>query len=148
MQHCLSKRHSIQSLNTSLKEEASTGCKDNYLRLMAYLLESYLDTPKLLFLREHLAEIIARQTQDDYAAHYFKQRFAKAELHELLKHHHKLTGRWLILTYVDYDHHKFKIKQVGEPTANGQKITLRVVRFVPDENERNPYKSGLLGQPR
>lgn len=102
----------IQSLNSSLKEQTSTRGKENYLRLMAYLLENYLNTAKLLFLREHLAEMVARQTQDDYAARYFKQRFAKAEIHELLKHHHKLTGKWLILTHVDYDHQKFKIKQV------------------------------------
>lgn len=102
----------IQSLYNSLKEDASTRGKDRYLKLMAYILESYLNKPKLSFLRQHLAEAIARQTQDDYAAHYFKQRFAKAEIYELLKQHHNLTGKWLILTHVDYDHQKFKVKQV------------------------------------
>jgi hypothetical protein len=79
---------------------------------MAHLLENYLDTPKKLFLRQHLAEMIARQTQHDYAAHYFKQRFAHAEILDLLKHHRKLTGKWLVLTSVDYSHQKFKVKQV------------------------------------
>ena len=79
---------------------------------MAHLLENYLDAPKQLFLRRHLAETIARQAQDEYAAYYFKQRFATAEILELLKHHHNLTGKRLILTHVDYDRHKFKVKQV------------------------------------
>jgi hypothetical protein len=59
---------------------------------MAHLLEKYLDASKKSFLRQHLGEIIARQTQDDYAARYFKQRLAHAEILDLLKHHHNLTG--------------------------------------------------------
>ena len=103
---------SLQSLYAFLRDNSSPRCEDNYLRLMAHLLENYLDTPKQLLLRRHLAEMIARQTQEDYAAHYFKQRFAQAEILDLLKHHHNLTGKWLILTQVDYDHQKFKVKQV------------------------------------
>jgi|GEM_PF-3437538 len=102
----------IRSLHNSLKENASDRGEDNYLRLMACLLENHLDTPKQLFLRQHLTETIARQTQDDYAAHYFKQRFATAEIYELLKHHHNLTKKWLIISDVDYDQQKFKIKQI------------------------------------
>ncbi len=102
----------IQSLYISLREKSSPRCEENYLRLMAHLLENYLDAPKKLFLRRHLSEIIARQTQDEYAAHYFKQRFAQAKILDLLKHHRELTGKWLILTNVDYDQQKFKVKQV------------------------------------
>ena len=102
----------IRSLYTILREDSSPRCEDNYLRLMAHLLENYLDSPKQLFLTRHLAEMIARRTQDEYAAHYFKQRFAQAKILDLLKHHRKLTGKWLILTNVDYDHQKFKVKQV------------------------------------
>lgn len=102
----------IQSLYSSLREQPSVKCEDNYLRLMAHLLENYLNAPKKSFLRQHLSETIARQTQDDYAAHYFKKRLASSEILELLKHHHNLTGKWLILTNVDYSHQKFKLKEV------------------------------------
>ena len=102
----------IQGLYSSLRNDYSPRCEDNYLRLMAHLLENYLDAPKQLFLSRHLAEMIARRTQDEYAAHYFKQRFARAKILDLLKHHRNLTGKWLILTNVDYDHQKFKVKQV------------------------------------
>ncbi|MDJ0593085.1 MAG: hypothetical protein QNJ72_24390 [Pleurocapsa sp. MO_226.B13] len=102
----------IQSLYTSLREQPSPRCEDNYLRMMAHLLENYLNASKQLFLRQQLAKTIARQTKDDHATHYFKQRFAKTEILELLKHHHKLTGRWLVLTHVDYERQKFKVKQV------------------------------------
>lgn len=102
----------LQSLYISLQESCSTKCEDNYVRLMAHFLEKYLEPAKLLFLRQRLAEMIARQTQDDYAAHYFKQRFAHTQMLELLQHHHNLTGKWLSLTHVNYDHQKFKLKQV------------------------------------
>ena len=59
-----------------------------------------------------IANMIVGQTQDDYAAHYSKQRFAWAKILDLLKHYRKLTGKLLILTNVDYDHQKFKVKQV------------------------------------
>ena len=65
-----------------------------------------------MFLRQHLAEMIARQTKDEQAAGYFKQRFTPADILDLLKHHHNLTGKRLILTSVDYNRQKFKLKQV------------------------------------
>lgn len=102
----------IKTLYSSLQEQPSQRCEDDYLKLMAHLLENYLDAPKRRFLRQHLSEAIARETQDDYAAHYFKQRFAQGEILDLLKHHRKITGELLILTNVDYNHQKFKLKQV------------------------------------
>lgn len=102
----------LQCLYTSLREHPSTKCEENYVRLMAHFLENYLSAPKKLFLRQQLGEMIARQTQDDYAGHYFKKRFAHAQMLDLLQHHRNLTGKWLILTSVDYDYHKFKVKQV------------------------------------
>ncbi|MDJ0634458.1 MAG: hypothetical protein QNJ34_14825 [Xenococcaceae cyanobacterium MO_188.B29] len=100
----------LQSLHQYLQHNSSPRCEDDYLKLMAHLLENYLDTPKQLFLRQYLGEMIARQAQDDYSAQYFKQRFTNAEILDLLKNHRKLTGRRLILTSVDYDRQKFKVK--------------------------------------
>ncbi|BAU64522.1 hypothetical protein STA3757_18940 [Stanieria sp. NIES-3757] len=54
----------LQSLYAFLRDNSSPRCESDYLRLMAHLLENYLDTPKKLFLRQHLSEMIARQTQD------------------------------------------------------------------------------------
>jgi hypothetical protein len=102
----------LQSLYAYLRHNSSPRCEDNYLRLMTHLLENYLDASKQLFLRQHLGEMIARQIQDEGAARYFKQRFAHAEILDLLKHHRNLTGKWLVLTSVDYDRQKFKVKQV------------------------------------
>ena len=102
----------LQSLYTYLQHNSSSKCEDNYGKLMAYLIENYLDESKQLFLRQHLAEMIARQTKDEQAAGYFKQRFTKAELLDLLKHYHNLTGKRLVVTSVDYDRQKFKLKQV------------------------------------
>ena len=100
----------LQSLYHYLQQNPSPRCEDDYLRLMAHLLENYLDTRKQLFLRQYLGEMIASQAQDNYSAQYFKQRFAHAEILDLLKNHRKLTGRRLILTSVDYDRQKFKVK--------------------------------------
>ena len=100
----------LQSLYNYLQQNPSPRCEDDYIRLMAHLLENYLDTRKQLFLRQYLGEMIARQAQDNYSAQYFKQRFANAEILDLLKNHRKLTGRRLILTSVDYDRQKFKVK--------------------------------------
>lgn len=102
----------LQSLYAYLRHNSSPRCEENYLLLMAHLLENYLDAPKQLFLRRSLAEMIARQTQDEYAARYFKQRLVKAEILNLLKQHRNLTGKWLVITSVDYDHQKFKVKLV------------------------------------
>ena len=102
----------LKSLNIYLQHNSSSRCEDNYWKLMAYLIENYLDESKQLFLRQHLAEIIARQTKDEQAAGYFKQRFTTADILDLLKHHHNLTGKRLVLTRVDYDRQKFKLKQV------------------------------------
>jgi hypothetical protein len=49
---------------------------------------------------------------DEYAARYFKQRLVKAEILNLLKQHRNLTGKWLVITSIDYDHQKFKVQQV------------------------------------
>ena len=100
----------LQSLYLYLQENPSTQCEDDYVKLMAHLLENYLNAPKKLGLRQHLVEMIARQTNDDYAAQYFRQRFTHAELLDLLQHHRSLTGTRLVLTNVDYDHQKFKLK--------------------------------------
>jgi len=64
----------LQSLNNYWQHNPNPPCQDDYVRLMAHLIENYLDDPKKLFLRQHLVEMIARQTEDDYAAQYFKQR--------------------------------------------------------------------------
>ena len=100
----------LQSLYTYLQDNPSPRCEDDYIRLMAHLLENYLDTRKQLFLRQHLGTMIAHHTKDDYAAQYFKQRFTQAEILDLLKHHHQLTGKRLVLTSVDYESQKFKVK--------------------------------------
>ena len=100
----------LQSLSQFWQHNPSTCCQDNYVRLMAHLLENYLNESKKITLRKHLGEIIVRQIKDEYAAQYFKQRLAKANLLDLLKHHHQLTGQILVLTGVDYDRQKFKVK--------------------------------------
>ena len=100
----------LQSLYQFLQHNPSTRCEDNYVRLMAHLLENYLNEQKTLVLRKHLGDMIVRQTKDEYAAQYFKQRLAQANIFDLLKHHHKLTGQILVLTSVDYDRQKFKVK--------------------------------------
>ncbi len=100
----------LQSLDSYWQHNPSTQCEHDYIRLMAHLLENYLNASKKLVLRQHLVEMIARQTQDDYAAQYFKQRFTNADLLDLLQHHRSLTGTRLVLTNVDYDRQKFKLK--------------------------------------
>ncbi len=100
----------LQSLNNYWQHNPDPPCQDDYVRLMAHLIENYLDDQQQLFLRQHLVEMIARQTEDDYAAQYFKQRFATAELLDLLQHHLHLTNTRLVLTRVDYNRHKFKLK--------------------------------------
>ena len=100
----------LQSVYKYLQHNHSSRCEDNYVRLMAHLLENYLDTSKKLALRKHLGDIIARQSKDKFAARYFKQRCAHANILDLLKQHHQLTGQILVLTSVDYDRHKFHVK--------------------------------------
>ena len=100
----------LQSLYLYLQENPSKRCENDYVKLMAHLLDNYLNASKKLSLRQYLVEMIAHQTQDDYAAQYFKQRFTNAELSDLLQHHRGLTGTTLILTNVDYGRHKFKLK--------------------------------------
>ena len=111
----------LQSLYNYLQHNSSTRCEEDYRQLMAHLLANYLDRPKQLFLRQYLGEMIARQAQDNYAAQYFKQRFATAEILDLLKHHQNLTGKRLVLTSVDYDRQKFKVK-----TANCQERMTKI----------------------
>lgn len=100
----------LQSLYNYLQHNSSSRCENNYIELMAHLLENYLDSRKKLFLRNHLGDMIADQTDNEYAAQYFKKRFSEAALLDLLKYHHNLTGKWLILTSVDYEKQKFKLK--------------------------------------
>ena len=102
----------LQSLYICLCDKSSPREEDNYLRLMAYLLENYLDTAKQLSLRSHLAEMIGGQIEEDCAGRYFRQRCGYVGILNLLQWHHDLTGKWLILTNVDYDRQKFKLKQV------------------------------------
>ena len=78
---------------------------------MAYLLDNYLHQTKKEYLRQYLTKIIARKIQDNCAAYYFTQRLKEAETLELLEHHYRLTGKFLVLTKVDYKHQKFKLKQ-------------------------------------
>lgn len=100
----------LQSLHNHWQHHPSTQGEDDYIKLMAHLLENYLNDQQQLFLRQHLVEMIARQTEDDYAAQYFKQRLATAELWDLLQHHLRFTQTRLVLTRVDYDRQKFKLK--------------------------------------
>ena len=102
----------LQSLYICLCDKSSSREEDNYLRLMAYLLENYLDRGKKLSLRGYLGEMIAGQIKENSAASYFRQRCAYVEIFDLLQWHHHLTGKWLMLTDVDYDRQKFKLKEV------------------------------------
>ena len=100
----------LQSLHQFLQHNPSSRCEDDYVRLMAHLLETYLNEQKTLVLRKHLGDMIVRQTKDEYAAQYFKQRLVQANILDLLNYYHKLTGQILVLSSVDYDHQKFKVK--------------------------------------
>lgn len=102
----------LQSLYAFLRNNSSARCEDDYLRLMAHLMDNYLNAQKKMLVRKQLSEMIVRKTQDEYSANYFKQRLLTAEIFDLLKHHHNLTGKWLVITNVDYDQQKFKVKQV------------------------------------
>ena len=102
----------IQSLYHYLKENKSTTAEEDYRKLMAHLIEQYLDEKKQSFLRHHLGEKIARATKDEYAARYFKKKIASIEMIEVLKQHNKLTGKRLMISSVDYEEQKFKLKTV------------------------------------
>lgn len=101
---------SVQSLYNYLKENQSSRCEEEYTRLLAYLIENYLDEKKKLFLRRYLGERVGMKMEDEHAAKYFKKRLRKAEMIEVLKQHYQLTGKRLIITSVDYDQQKFKVK--------------------------------------
>ena len=47
----------LQSLDTFLQHNSSSRYEDNYGKLMAYLIENYLDESKQLFLRQLLFSI-------------------------------------------------------------------------------------------
>ncbi len=101
----------LQGLYSFLQHNSSSRCEDNYLRLLTHLLENYLDERTKSYFRQRISQMIANHTESSSAADYFRQRFARANFLDLLKHHRKLTGKWLVLTSVDYTDQKFKIKQ-------------------------------------
>lgn len=92
----------IQGLYSFLQHNSSSRCEEDYLRLLAHLLENYLDERKKSFFRKRIGQMIAEHTESSSAAHYFRQRFARANFLDLLKHHRALTGKILIVTSVDY----------------------------------------------
>ena len=102
----------LQGLYAYLRHNSSSRSEEDYLRLLAHLLENYLDEPKKRFFRQRVGQMIADHAESSSAAHYFRQRFARTKIFDLLKHHRKLTGKWLILTGVDYADQKFKVKQI------------------------------------
>ena len=102
----------LQGLYTYLQHNSSSRCEDDYLRLLAHILETYLDERKKSLFRKRIGQMIANHIESSSAAHYFRQRFARANFLDLLKHHRQLTGKLLILTSVDYNHQKFKVKLV------------------------------------
>lgn len=102
----------IQSLYNFLQNNCSLKTKNDYLKLMAYFLENYLDKPKLMFLRQYLEKTIINRIQKDCTKKYFKQRLNNTELFELLKHYNKLTGNYIVLSHINYSKKKFKIKQL------------------------------------
>ena len=99
----------IRKLQNYLEENSSSASESDYLKLMAYLLENYLDESKKLSLRQRLKDMISYKMKDEYATQYFNKRFSNAEILDLLKHHQILTGKRLILVNVDYDSQKFKL---------------------------------------
>ncbi len=102
----------LQGLHIYLNNYPSSKCKDDYLTTMAHLLEDYLDSQKQLYLRHYLRKIIVTQIKDNGAVKYFKKRFAKIKIRELLQYHYNLTGKRLLLTNINYEHQKFKLKVV------------------------------------
>ena len=102
----------LQGLYSFLRHNNSSRCEENYLRLLTHLLENYLDERAKSYFRQRISQMIANHTESSTAADYFRQRFARANFLDLLKHHRKLTGKWLVLTSVDYTGQKFKVRQV------------------------------------
>ena len=103
----------LQSLYFHLKDNYSAERINDYLKLMAHLLENDLSTSKMNFLRSHLVKTIMHESRDEFAARYFQDRVSKLDLITLLKYHHRLTGNILVLTNIDYSEEYFKIKQVS-----------------------------------
>ena len=101
----------LQGLYSFLQHNSSSRCEEDYLRLLAHILENYLDERKKSLFRKRIGQMIADHVESSSAAQYFRQRFAQTKILDLLKHHRKLTGKWLVLTSVDYTDQKFKIKQ-------------------------------------
>lgn len=104
----------LQGLHSYLQHNSSSRCEDDYLVLLEYVLENYLDERKKLFFRQRVGEIITASIKDPHAAKYFKQRFARMKLINLLKQHRKSTDKWFILDSIDYKAQKFKVKQVSK----------------------------------
>lgn len=102
----------IQSLHSFLQNNYSLKTKNDYLKLITYFLENYLDKPKLIFLRQYLQKTIIHQIQEDCTKKYFTKRLTNIELFKLIKHYHNLTGNLLVLNHVNYSKKKFKIEQI------------------------------------
>ena len=101
----------LKGLYTYLQHNSSSRCEEDYLKLLAHILENYLDERKKSLFRKRIGQMIADHVESSSAAQYFRQRFAQTKILDLLKHHRKLTGKWLVLTSDDYTDQKFKIKQ-------------------------------------
>ena len=102
----------IQSLYTCLKEDDINQRQRSLLETDGIFTRKLSQYSEAIVLTSAFSRNGCSSNSRRLCGALFKQRFAKAEIHELLKHHHKLTGKWLILTHVDYDHQKFKVKQV------------------------------------
>ena len=100
----------LKGLYTYLQHNSSSRCEEDYLKLLAHILENYLDERKKSLFRKRIGQMIAEHAKSCSAAHYFRQRFAQTKILDLLKHHRNLTGKWLVLTSVDYTDQKFKVK--------------------------------------
>lgn len=102
----------LQALHIYLNNNPSSQCKDNYLTIMAYLIERYLDTQKQSYLCDYLVKMIVTQIEDKGAIKYFQTRFTNAKILDLLQYHYNLTGKRLFLTCINYKNQKFKVKVV------------------------------------